>query len=156
MTKFISLQQKQNRSKYRIVMGIISILIGIGLPIYSAIYEPLLNKFGWVFSLLFIVNGIIYFLAGLGITLPELMGKKTYLIFDEDEIRFKTSNFDKETILKADHIRKIVFQTKFNDFILKDNQIVKMYLTGFEYALIQEIKEGITEYARINGISVES
>jgi hypothetical protein len=156
MKKSISLQPVTKKSKMRVYLGVIALLFAVGLPIYSQIKHGEIGSIQWIFMFLFLAQGVIYILVGTGKNVSDLFGKKTYLIFDEDEIRFKTSNYDKEEILKADQIQKIELQAKFNDFYLKDDQIVKMYLTGFEYALIQEIKEGITEYAQINGIEVES
>lgn len=155
MKKSISLQPVTKKSKMRIYLGFFALLLAIGLPIYSQIKEGSIGSIQWIFMFLFLAQGTIYLLMGFGKNISEIFGKKTYLQFDEEEIRFKTSNFDQETVLKADQIQKIVIQTKFHDFYLKDDQIVKMYLTGFEYQLLQEIKEGITEYAKIYSIEVE-
>ena len=155
MKKSISLQPVTKKSKMRIYLGFFALLLAIGLPIYSQIKEGSIGSIQWIFMFLFLAQGTIYLLMGFGKNISEIFGKKTYLQFDEEEIRFKTSNFDQETVLKADQIQKIVIQTKFHDFYLKDDQIVKMYLTGFEYQLLQEIKEGIIEYAQNNGIEVE-
>lgn len=155
MKKSISLQPVMKKSKMRIYLGFFALLLAIGLPIYSQIKEGSIGSIQWIFMFLFLAQGTIYLLMGFGKNISEIFGKKTYLQFDEEEIRFKTSNFDQETVLKADQIQKIVIQTKFHDFYLKDDQIVKMYLTGFEYQLLQEIKEGITEYAKIYSIEVE-
>jgi len=103
---------------------------------------------------LFTFQGVIYLLMGLGISLPELFGKKTYLIIDETEIRFKTSNYEKESVVAIDQIKKIELKNKHYDFILKDYQVIEMYVTGFEYQLLQDIKTTLTEFAEENGIEI--
>ena len=91
---------------------------------------------------------------GFAVTLPELFGKKTYIIIEEDEVRFKTSHLEKETIIPVNQIKRIEFNTKFHDFILQDDQVVKMYLTGFEYQLLQDIKALLMEFAEANGVEI--
>lgn len=156
MNKFLSLQPKQKRSSIRIFFGIVSIVIAIGLPVYTLINGTSMDSVKWIFMFLFSAQGVIYLLMGLGISLPEVFGKKTYLIIDETEIRFKTSNYEKETIVSIDQIKKIELTLKHHDFILKDDQVVEMYVTGFEFNLLQEIKEALTEFAEENGIELQN
>lgn len=156
MNKFISLQPPQKRSNIRIFFGIVSIVIAIGLPVYTLINGSSMDSIKWIFMFLFSAQGVIYLLMGLGISLPEVFGKKTYLIFEENEIRFKTSNYEKESVVAVDQIKKIELKDKHHDFILKDDQVVEMYLTGFEINLLQEIKEALTEFAEENGIELQN
>ena len=154
MNKFLSLQPKQKRSSIRIFFGIVSIVIAIGLPVYTLINGASMDSVKWIFMFLFTFQGVIYLLMGLGISLPELFGKKTYLIIDETEIRFKTSNYEKETTVATNQIKRIEINVKHHDFILKDDQVVEMYVTGFEYQLLQDIKALLTEFAKENGVEI--
>lgn len=91
---------------------------------------------------------------GFAVTLPDLFGIKTYIIIEEDEVRFKTSHLEKETIIPVNQIKRIELNIKFHDIILQDDQVVKMYLTGFEYQLLQEIKAFLVEFAEENGVEI--
>ena len=154
MNKFLSLQPKQKRSSIRVFFGIVSIVIAIGLPVYTLINGASMDSIKWIFMFLFSVQGVIYLLMGFGISLPELFGKKTYLIINETEIRFKTSNYEKESVVAIDQIKKIELKDKHYDFILKDDQVVEMYVTGFENQLLEDIKVLLSEFAEENGVEM--
>ena len=154
MNKFLSLQPKQKRSSIRIFFGIVSIVIAIGLPVYTLINGASMDSVKWIFMFLFSAQGVIYLLMGYGISLPELFGKKTYLIINETEIRFKTSNYEKESGVAIDQIKKNELKDKHYDFILKDDQVVEMYVTGFENQLLEDIKVLLAEFAEENGVEM--
>lgn len=154
MNKFLSLQPQQKRSSIRIFFGIVSIVIAIGLPVFTLINGASMDSVKWIFMFLFSAQGVIYLLMGYGISVPELFGKKTYLIINETEIRFKTSNYEKESVVAIDQIKKIELKDKHYDFILKDDQVVEMYVTGFEYQLLEDIKALLTEFAEENGVDI--
>ena len=154
MNKFLSLQPQQKRSSIRIFFGIVSIVIAIGLPVYTLINGASMDSIKWIFMFLFSAQGVIYLLMGYGISLPELFGKKTYLIINETEIRFKTSNYEKESVVAIDQIKKIELKYKHYDFILKDDQVVEMYVTGFENQLLEDIKFLLSEFAEENGVDI--
>lgn len=156
MNKFLSLQPQQKRSSIRIFFGIVSIVIAIGLPVYTLINGASMDSVKWIFMFLFSVQGVIYLLMGFGISVPELFGKKTYLIINETEIRFKTSNYEKESVVAIDQIKKIELKDKHYDFILKDDQVVEMYVTGFENQLLEDIKVLLTEFADENGVEIQN
>ena len=113
-----------------------------------------MDSIKWIFMFLFSAQGVIYLLMGYGISLPELFGKKTYLIINETEIRFKTSNYEKESVVAIDQIKKIELKYKHYDFILKDDQVVEMYVTGFENQLLEDIKFLLSEFAEENGVDI--
>ena len=154
MNKFLSLQPQQKRSSIRIFFGIVSIVIAIGLPVYTLINGASMDSVKWIFMFLFSAQGVIYLLMGYGISVPELFGKKTYLIINETEIRFKTSNYEKESVVAIDQIKKIELKDKHYDFILKDDQVVEMYVTGFENQLLEDIKVLLSEFAEENGVEM--
>ena len=156
MNKFLSLQPQQKRSSIRIFFGIVSIVIAIGLPVYTLINGASMDSIKWIFMFLFSAQGVIYLLMGYGISLPELFGKKTYLIINETEIRFKTSNYEKESVVAIDQIKKIELKDKHYDFILKDDQVVEMYVTGFENQLLEDIKVLLSEFAEENGAEIQN
>ena len=156
MNKFLSLQPQQKRSSIRIFFGIVSIVIAIGLPVYTLINGASMDSIKWIFMFLFSVQGVIYLLMGFGISVPELFGKKTYLIINETEIRFKTSNYEKESVVTIDQIKKIELKDKHYDFILKDDQVVEMYVTGFENQLLEDIKALLAEFAEENGVEIQN
>lgn len=156
MNKFLSLQPQQKRSSIRIFFGIVSIVIAIGLPVFTLINGASMDSVKWIFMFLFSAQGVIYLLMGYGISVPELFGKKTYLIINETEIRFKTSNYEKESVVAIDQIKKIELKDKHYDFILKDDQVVEMYVTGFEYQLLEDIKALLTEFAEENGAEIQN
>ena len=154
MNKFLSLQPKQKRSSIRIFFGIVSIVIAIELPVYTLFNGTSMDSVKWIFMFLFTFQGVIYLLMGFGISLPELFGKKTYLIINETEIRFKTSNYEKESIVPIDHIKKIELKNKHYDFILKNDNVVEMYVTGFENQLLEDIKALLAQFAEENGVEI--
>ena len=156
MNKFLSLQPQQKRSSIRIFFGIVSIVIAIGLPVYTLINGASMDSVKWIFMFLFSVQGVIYLMMGFGISVPELFGKKTYLIINETEIRFKTSNYEKESVVTIDQIKKIELKDKHYDFILKDDQVVEMYVTGFENQLLEDIKALLAEFAEENGVEIQN
>ena len=156
MNKFLSLQPQQKRSSIRIFFGIVSIVIAIGLPVFTLINGASMDSVKWIFMFLFSAQGVIYLLMGYGISVPELFGKKTYLIINETEIRFKTSNYEKESVVAIDQIKKIELKDKHYDFILKDDQVVEMYVTGFENQLLEDIKVLLSEFAEENGAEIQN
>lgn len=156
MNKFLSLKPQQKRSSIRIFFGIVSIVIAIGLPVYTLINGASMDSIKWIFMFLFSAQGVIYLLMGYGISVPELFGKKTYLIINETEIRFKTSNYEKESVVAIDQIKKIELKDKHYDFILKDDHVVEMYVTGFENQLLEDIKVLLTEFADENGVEIQN
>ena len=133
-------------SRFRIILGIGSIIFS-GLWIIVRAYEDShISLSDWIYSALFLLYGTIYTIEGFGVAFLSLFGK-SYIAIDQEAIRIKNGVFEKEQNIPWSDIQSIEYNTmSFRIKRLNEKEQI-LNLPRMDYTLIQEIKKVIGSIA---------
>jgi len=149
----IDLLKNSKKSKPRIFFGLAMIVLSL-LYIYLKIEdsEPV-AIFAWIYSGVFLISGLANILEGFGYSIDKVFGK-AYIEINDKEIKIKTDIFIREESISWDNIDKIEYKT--NKFLItkKDSTVFTFYLSKFEYAVVQEIKNVVVKMSNNKGVKV--
>ena len=147
----LDLYKETKKSIFRIVFGIVFLILAI-IGIYIKISRgKVIMQFDWLLYGMFTVNGIMHFVEGLGYRFESLFGK-AYIWINDEFISLKPSAFNKGQRINWNEIRSINY--KLNKFIIQktDNTTPIIDLSKFEYVLNMKIKETIIDIAKEKNI----
>ncbi len=147
------LLRKEKKSVFRIIIGILFLVISVFWIIDRKINSQIIRPFDWFYTGIFVLNGIVHSIEGFGFSLAKLFGK-AFVIIDKDRIAIKTSVLDKEQKVFWIDIKSI--ESKLNKYqVLKTNDTnLTIDFSKFDYALAKNIKETIRGIANEKGIGV--
>ncbi|UBM61332.1 hypothetical protein LA303_07830 [Candidatus Sulfidibacterium hydrothermale] len=142
---------KIEKSKFKIVLGIVAVIISITWFIARIKQNGNLNTFDWIYGIFFGLQGILNIMEGYGISSSRIFGK-AFISIDDEKIQIKTHVFSKTQILYWKEIKAINYKTNFFVFTSKNNISTNLKLSEFDYLSIKEIKKTIREIAKKNDI----
>jgi len=142
----IDLLKRETKSRFRVIAGILFLIMGIVQIIFSNNYR-MGKLFNWTMFTMWMLNGIVHIMEGLGYPFEGIFGK-AYIIINSDLISLKSSVFEKEQSVNWNDIKSIDY--KLNRYIIQkvDNKTLVIDLTKFEYFLNKEIKKTIDYFAQ--------
>ncbi|MBS0011219.1 MAG: hypothetical protein KFF49_07405 [Bacteroidales bacterium] len=147
------LLKEKKKSKFALILGILSFVFAIFWIIIKLNDKNVLSTFDWIYSFLFLLNGISHTSSGLGYSIERLIGK-AFIKIDNQVIKIKTGAFDKEQSIDWSEISSIDYKP--NNFMItkKDSSIFKLSMTKLEYSVIQEIKNVIDKIGNDKNILI--
>lgn len=147
------LLKEKKKSKFALILGILSFVFAILWITIRLLDNNFLSTFDWIYSFLFLVNGISHTSSGLGYSIERLFGK-AFIKIDNQVIKLKAGAFNKEQSVAWSEISSIDYKP--SNFIItkNDNSICKITMTKLEYFVIQEIKNVIDKIANDKKISI--
>ena len=148
----INLISIPEKSKSRRIIGLICLLLGLATIILMLKTEEHVPVSMYLMCIYLILEGIIFYLAGLGVSICSLYGE-AHIRIDCSEIRIKKSIFSKECILFWDQIDRIIFSVICIRFRLKDGKEKKLDYNNLDYGNIQKIKNTIRSIIKLKAIT---
>jgi len=148
----IDLLKGKKKAPFRIVFGILFILVGIAVLISKIKTYGISNLFDWIYSGLFTLLGIGYIIEGLGgYSLDSPFGK-AYILINSESISLKPSIWSKKQFVNWSDIKSIDY--KLNKFEIKKTDDSTMIIDLFElnYRLVIEVKQAINCIAKEKNI----
>ena len=145
------LLKKNKKSLFRIILGILFLVISI-LWITDRIIDNLtIRPFDWLYTAILLLNGFVSTIDGFGVSIESLFGKADIFI-DNEQISIKRGITDKEQKIYWKSMKAIDY--KLNKFRIQniDNTSMTLDLSKFEFALKNEIKETIICMAKEKNI----
>ena len=150
-----NLLKVSEKSRFRIVLGIGFLILAVAWVIGRTVENKEVRLMDWIYSVLFVIYGIVYTIEGFGIAFPGLFGK-AFVAIDETAISLKTAVFgEARNVFWAD-ILSIEYHPLSFKITKMDQGHVVLRLSGMDYALIQEIKKIIEDIAHEKGILILS
>ena len=124
------------------------------IPVKWMNEEPI-SIFDWGFMVVFLLNGTIQLLHGLGINEERLFGK-AYITINDTGLRIKTAALAKEQSVNWNEVSSIHVGKWSVNFLQTNLNIKQIYLSKLDKETQQEVKEAIMAVADKNGIPNKS
>ena len=144
---------KIEKSKFRIVLGILFVILSIFWIVIKIKKNENIDTFGWIYFGSFSLSGILNIVEGTGISSSKLFGKSFILVNDE-KLSIKPSVFSKEQQFSWDEINTINYKINKLIFTKKSNNFFTLQLSKLDYSSMIEIKKIIDEIAKKKGIKI--
>ena len=150
----INLLEKKKKSLFRVILGIGCVLIVSSWILFIFIERGIIRPFDWFYFGIFMLNGVIHFVEGLGYSLESLFGK-AYILINSEIISLKSSAFDKEQSVNWNEIKSIYY--KIDRFNIKktDDTTIFINISKFDYKLMRQIKETVDCIAKAKNIQID-
>lgn len=149
------LLKKNKKSLFRIILGILFLVISI-LWITNRIIDNLtIRPFDWLYTAILVLNGLVYTIDGFGFSIARLLGK-AFIFIDNEQISIKRGITDKEQKVYWKSVKAIDY--KLNKFRVQniDNTSMTLDLSKFDFVLKNEIKETIISIAKEKNIQTSN
>lgn len=147
--------QQIRKKKLLVVLGCAMIMLSIWyIPVKWMNEEPI-SIFDWGFMVVFLLNGTIQLLHGLGINEVRLFGK-AYITINDTGLRIKTAALAKEQSVDWNDVSSIHVGKWSVNFLQTNLNIKQIYLSKLDKETQQEVKEAIMAVADKNGIPNKS
>ncbi len=142
------------KSLFRIILGLGSVLIACSWIVVDAFENQIFRIVALPYFIFFVFSGIIHIYEGFGYSVSKLFGK-AYILIDTDVIRIKTGVLDKEQFVFWNEVASIYYKAAVFEIRRSDNTTVVLKLSTLEYSLIQQIKEVIGRISVEKGIAAD-
>ena len=143
------------KKKLLVVLGCAMIMLSIWyIPVKWMNEEPI-SIFDWGFMVVFLLNGTIQLLHGLGINEERLFGK-AYITINDTGLRIKTAALAKEQSVNWNEVSSIHVGKWSVNFLQTNLNIKQIYLSKLDKETQQEVKEAIMAVADKNRIPNKS
>ena len=153
MNYYKNLQRKTEKSKLVIILSLFSILFGISYFALIIMSKKGLMLYNWIYSVYFILYGLILILREIGYPIESLIGK-SFVKINEQELSIKANILEKEQKINWSEIQKLNYHM--GKFIVtkKDASTLEFVLTKLDYKTVQEVKEFVFEMAKRKDILI--
>ena len=145
------LLKMNEKSRLRIVLGIVFSVIAVTWFVVRKIEYDDIRPFDWLYSGFFTLIGLIHTVEGFGYSFSKLFGK-AFILIDQNTIRIKTAVLEKEQCILWNMVTSIDYNPGIFQITKRDQTMVTLKLSNLDYSLIQEIKEVIDSNAKEKGI----
>lgn len=145
------LLRNNNKSIFRLILGIAFIVISI-LWIFARLAEnELIRLFDWFYSGIFTLTGLTHIFAGLGVSIESFFGK-AFVHIDNEIIDIKLGVFEKEYKIDWQEIKSI--ECKLGNFTVQklDNSSVFFPISKLDYSNVTGVKDIMSKLAESKNI----
>lgn len=149
----IDLLVKEEKSAFRVVVGVLFILISIAWVISRYLKNQYVDAFDWFNLGILSLVGVGHISGGLGLPIIRIFGE-SYIRIDEQKLSVKTSIFGKDHSISWADIKRINY--KLNRFkVIKNNDTtLTLDFSKIDYAILKDSKEVIRNIALEKGIHI--
>jgi hypothetical protein len=146
MSYYKDLLAKKGKSTLSLLGGVLFILIAIAVLLSEKSETGKPDALDWIYLFVFSLNGIIYITRGFGYPAERYFGK-AFVLIDNEKIQIKPGVIEKKKSIEWEDIDYIEY--RLNKYIIRknDHSTVKIPLSRFDYATLNEIKEVINKLA---------
>ncbi len=141
----------EKKSIFRIILGLLFIVISIIWIADKGINKQAIRPFDWAFFGVFLLNGIVHSIEGFGFSFARLFGR-AFIKIDQEKIVIKTGIFAKEQSVAWQDIKSISNKPVRFQITRNDGTLLTLNLSRLDYLLLKEIKSTIENIANQNGI----
>ena len=147
--------QQIRKKKLFVVLGCTLIVLSIWyIPIKWIGKEPV-SILDWCVAAVFLLNGTVQLLHGLGINEERLFGK-AYITINDTGLRIKTAALANEQLVDWNDVSSIHVGKWSVNFLQTNLNIKQIYLSKLDKETQQEVKEAIMAVVDKNGIPNKS
>ena len=147
--------QQIHKKKLPVVLGCTMIVLSVWyIPIKWLDKEPI-SIFDWCVAAVFLLNGTVQLLHGLGINEERLFGK-AYITINDTGLRIKTAALANEQLVDWNDVSSIHVGKWSVNFLQTNLNIKQIYLSKLDKETQQEVKEAIMAVADKNRIPNKS
>jgi len=155
MEFYKNLYPYRESKKIQLVFGFIFIILSILWILQKKHFNSQIFVFDWLYSIIFLLNGIVVILQYYGIHIEEIFGKR-YIKITPEEIDYKPKTFNPAKKIKWVDVKVINFKVNSIELeSIKGENIVINY-TNLEYASVQELKERIAQITQNKNCNIIS
>jgi len=153
MNYYKNLLTQEKKSKLRIVLGSVFIIISILWIFIRIIEENPIRIFDWFYSIIFSLNGIMHIVEGSGISINSYFGK-SFIQINKEEIKYKPNIRAREINVKWDKISDICFKNNRIEIVDQNGSSIEFLYSKLVFTEIQEIKDIIIKISQEKEIKV--
>ncbi|PKQ63982.1 hypothetical protein BZG02_08190 [Labilibaculum filiforme] len=146
MKLYIDLVKRNEKNPLWVFIGLMFLVASMLWITPKLLNSELIGIFDWFYFSFFALNGVVHTIGGLGYPVEGLIGK-AFIEVDNNSIKFKFGVLKKEEAVNWENIQTIDFKTYQFLICRKDNTYLTFPLFKLEYAMVQKIKNTITELA---------
>ncbi|MCE1198905.1 MAG: hypothetical protein LWW85_08040 [Marinilabiliales bacterium] len=150
MELYLDLLPKREKSRFQLVLGIVTLLLGISYLLFLWISH---KEYFLPLGLYMILLGINSVLMGLGYHAERLFGK-AFICVNEEIIALKPGVMQRERRLYWKDIQSIHYQLNKFRMVLTDGTTREWKLSSLEYAILIRTRQAILEMAARKGIEI--
>jgi len=142
------LLKKDRKSTFRIILGILSLILSIVWIIEKSNHG--ITGFDWFYAGSFALSGVYQIIDEFG-----LSPGKAFIFIDKDIISIKSGIFDKEQSIVWNDIKSIHYKNNCFEFFRSNNSSMTYNIKSLGYSLIKDIKQVIRGIASEKGIAID-
>lgn len=143
----------ERKSLFRIILGIIFLMLSLAWLVIKETNEQIVRPFDWLFLGVFLINGIVHLIEGSGYSLSRLFGK-AFILIDIERIVIKTGVFAKAQNISWQDIKSITHKPVRCQIVRNDGTLITLNLSKLNYSLVKDIKSTINDIANEKGLKV--
>ena len=149
----IDLLDIENKSTFRIILGIGFLVLSAAWIITKTAQHQNPGFIGWLFISAMIFNGFSHTIGGMGYSINKLFGQ-AFIEIDEQQIAIKTGVWDKEQRVAWKNIKSMEYLANKYCIRLNDGKLVIIQFSNLDYLLKMNIKDVIISLAAEKGITI--
>ena len=153
MEYYKNLYPQPEKKKFQLILGIIFIILSI-FWILNKMGDKIL-AFDWIYSSIFMLNGVSVIMQYFGYNIDELFGKR-FIKITPEEISYKPKTLKPETKILWKNITSILLKVNHINIKYNNGEIINIHYNSLDYSSVQELKDTITEFARNNNFNLNS
>jgi len=153
MDFYKNLYPYRESKKIQLVFGFIFIILSILWILQKKHFNSQIFAFDWLYSGIFLMNGVIILRYNIGIHIEEIFGKR-YIKITPEEIDYKPKTFKRATKTKWVELKTINFKVNSIELESINSKNLRIKYTNLEYASVQQLKETILQCAQNNNCKI--
>lgn len=146
---------KIEKSKFKIILGILSLFIAILWILIQIVDNGTIGIFDSIYSIVFFLNGIVNIIEGRGNSSSMLFGK-AYILINDENILLKKTIFDKEKKVCWKEIVSIKWMSNNFVFDTANEKSLTINMSKFHYSLVRKINETVENIAKEKNIKINN
>ncbi|MFA5974319.1 MAG: hypothetical protein WC780_18365 [Lentimicrobiaceae bacterium] len=149
----IDLLKQEKKSVFRIVIGILFILVSIVWAVSRYNNNRVISAVDWFFFGIMVLNGLTHIWGGFGLPLIRVFGE-SYVWIDDIKISIKTRVLGKEHSILWVDIKLINYKLNRFKVIRTNDTTLTLDFSKLEYSIVKDAKEIIGNMAKEKGIQI--
>ncbi|WP_423130150.1 hypothetical protein [Gaoshiqia sp. Z1-71] len=119
------LLKKEEKSTFRIILGILFFVISIVWVADRIMDDLIIRPFDWLYTGVFALNGVVHTLEGFGFSIASLFGK-AFVLIDNERISIKPGIRNKEQNIYWNSIKTIDY--RLNKYHIKNADSTSVWI----------------------------
>jgi hypothetical protein len=133
------------KSRFRFFIGILFFLFTVFLIQHRISSGQGFRVWDWIGIVIFLLNGLYHLTGGMGYALENFLGRKSYILIDEEQIHIKTVSKARQVYWTE--IATIAYQSGYLRITKKDNRTDLIMVSGVDTSYLFSILAILREFA---------